>query len=174
MLTFRNTLFHLHRRIGVGHSAYEDGTVCFETPAYKIQTPGNHPEESIQHSEHGESLKSRSLFLRGFVLTRLENLQHVSKIRDSFRFNAIWHTRSLIARSVGYQHTVTSLFHQSRVWFDYVNGTITLVSFSTVLAFLINVTEKSTSPSVIQVKNRRKTISVEKKLAAIRQLKKKR
>jgi len=27
--------------------------------AYKIQTPGNYPEESRQHSEHGESLKSR-------------------------------------------------------------------------------------------------------------------
>ena len=27
--------------------------------AYKIQTPGNYPEESIQHSEHRESLKSR-------------------------------------------------------------------------------------------------------------------
>jgi hypothetical protein len=30
-----------------------------EKPAYKIQTPGNYPEESIQHSEHGASLKSR-------------------------------------------------------------------------------------------------------------------
>jgi len=30
-----------------------------ETSAYKIQTPGNYPEESIQHSDHGESLKSR-------------------------------------------------------------------------------------------------------------------
>jgi hypothetical protein len=28
--------------------AYEDGTVCSETSAYKIQTPGNYPEESIQ------------------------------------------------------------------------------------------------------------------------------
>jgi len=37
--------------------AYEDGTECFETSAYKIQTPGNYPEEGIQHSEHGESLK---------------------------------------------------------------------------------------------------------------------
>jgi len=27
--------------------------------AYKIQTPGNYPEENMQHSEHGESLKSR-------------------------------------------------------------------------------------------------------------------
>jgi hypothetical protein len=36
-------------------------TECSKTSAYKIQTPGNYPEESIQHSEHGESLKSRML-----------------------------------------------------------------------------------------------------------------
>jgi len=30
-----------------------------ETSAYKIQTPGNHPKESIKHSGQGESLKSR-------------------------------------------------------------------------------------------------------------------
>ena len=29
---------------------------CSETSVYKIQTPGNYPEESTQHSEHGESL----------------------------------------------------------------------------------------------------------------------
>jgi len=29
--------------------AYEDGTECSETSAYKIQTPGNYPEESIQY-----------------------------------------------------------------------------------------------------------------------------
>jgi hypothetical protein len=28
--------------------------------AYKIQTPGNYPEESIQNSEHGEGLKIRT------------------------------------------------------------------------------------------------------------------
>jgi hypothetical protein len=27
-------------------SAYEDGTECSETSKYKIQTPGNYPEES--------------------------------------------------------------------------------------------------------------------------------
>jgi hypothetical protein len=32
-----------------------------ETLAYKIQTPGNHQKEILQHSEHGESLKSRSI-----------------------------------------------------------------------------------------------------------------
>jgi hypothetical protein len=40
--------------------AYEDGTECSETSAYKIQTPGNYPEENIQHTKHGESLKSRT------------------------------------------------------------------------------------------------------------------
>jgi hypothetical protein len=34
-------------------------TECSETLAYKIQTPGNYPEETIQHSEQDESLKSR-------------------------------------------------------------------------------------------------------------------
>jgi len=34
---------------------------CSETSKYKIQTPGNYPEEIIQHSERGESLKSRRL-----------------------------------------------------------------------------------------------------------------
>jgi hypothetical protein len=33
-------------------------TECSETSAYKIQAPGNYPEESIHHSEHGDSLKS--------------------------------------------------------------------------------------------------------------------
>ena len=43
-------------------------TECSETSAYKIQTPGNYPEESIQHSEHGESLKSRVHILFYFIL----------------------------------------------------------------------------------------------------------
>jgi len=34
-------------------------TECSETSTCKIQMPGNYPEESIQYSEHGESLKSR-------------------------------------------------------------------------------------------------------------------
>jgi len=36
-------------------------TECSETSAYKIQTPGNYPEENIQHTEHGEILKSRKV-----------------------------------------------------------------------------------------------------------------
>jgi len=36
-------------------------TECSKTSAYEIQTPGNYPEENIQHTEHGESLKSRNV-----------------------------------------------------------------------------------------------------------------
>jgi len=35
-------------------------TKCSVTSAYKIKTPWNCPEESIQHPEHDESLKSRN------------------------------------------------------------------------------------------------------------------
>jgi hypothetical protein len=41
--------------------AHEDVTECSEMLAYKIQMPGNYPEESIHHSEYGKSLKSRKL-----------------------------------------------------------------------------------------------------------------
>jgi hypothetical protein len=50
MPTFRNTLFHLQPMM-------MEQTECFE--AYKIQTPGNYPEENVQLSEHDESLKLR-------------------------------------------------------------------------------------------------------------------
>jgi hypothetical protein len=47
---------------------------CPETSVYKLQTPGNHPEENIQHTEHGESLKSKSLKLfLSFNIISLKN-----------------------------------------------------------------------------------------------------
>jgi len=44
-------------------------TVCSETSAYKLQEPGNHLKESIQHSVHGESLKTGLLFFSVFSKT---------------------------------------------------------------------------------------------------------
>jgi len=38
-------------------------TECSETSTYKLQTPGNCQKESIQHSEHDESLKSKFVTL---------------------------------------------------------------------------------------------------------------
>jgi hypothetical protein len=43
--TFWSTLPHLHRRVGMKMEL----TVCSKTLAFKLQTPVNHPEESIQH-----------------------------------------------------------------------------------------------------------------------------
>jgi hypothetical protein len=42
-------------------------TVCSEMLEFKLQTPGNNPEESIRHSKHGESLKSRTLFMSALL-----------------------------------------------------------------------------------------------------------
>jgi hypothetical protein len=38
-------------------------TQCSETLEFKLQTPGNNPEESIRHSKHSESLKSTKTFV---------------------------------------------------------------------------------------------------------------
>jgi hypothetical protein len=69
-----------------------------KTSAYKIQMVGNYPEENIQHTEHGESLKSRIIlmfmdpcivddsvetptrcsFVIEFIIPKLLKAQHVS------------------------------------------------------------------------------------------------
>jgi hypothetical protein len=54
-------------------------TECSETSTYKIQAPGNYPEESIQPSEHGESLTSRKFEINDIlqdiiILKELKNL----------------------------------------------------------------------------------------------------
>jgi hypothetical protein len=43
-------LFHLHRQVGAYLPMKMEQTECSETSAYKIQTPGNYPEENIQHT----------------------------------------------------------------------------------------------------------------------------
>jgi len=52
-------LFHLHRQVGTYLPMKMEQTECSKTSAYKFQTPGNHPKESIQHSVHGESSNSK-------------------------------------------------------------------------------------------------------------------
>jgi len=102
-------LFHLHRRIGVelrilessgikrhgiskDHTAFTfratyppmktEQTQCSETSAYKIQTPGNYPEESVQHSEQGESLKSRTV--TGYLkISSHKSSIYISPIRET-------------------------------------------------------------------------------------------
>jgi hypothetical protein len=79
-------MFRLHRLVGVKilHT-YQlmkmEQTEFSETSAYKIQTPGNCPEESIQHSEHGVGLKSRNQLKFGAVKNAiLTALRYVNQI----------------------------------------------------------------------------------------------
>jgi len=80
-------------------------TDCSETSAHKTQTPGNYPEESIQHSEHGESLKSRIYIYihlltpwSGVFLEKLTGSQLVKK------FPAFYGTRRFITAITSARH----------------------------------------------------------------------
>jgi len=65
-------------------------TECSETPAYKIQTPGNYPEESIQHTEHGESLKSRTVTCSFSTLESLSIL-YLTLVRPKLEYGStVW------------------------------------------------------------------------------------
>jgi hypothetical protein len=117
-----------------------------------------------------------TLVLRDFALIPLENLHGFSNVCNIFRFNAIWHRRSVIAlvdlldnfqfhtfchirfvvtiiicsRLAGSDVTVT------RMGFLCYMHAAHLVFCSTALASLTNMSEKrkSASPGAIQVKNR--------------------
>jgi hypothetical protein len=69
-LYFKCRCFGTHCPIFIGRwvylPVYEDGTEWSEM-AFKLQMLVNHPEESILHSEHSESLKSRTKFM--FIFT---------------------------------------------------------------------------------------------------------
>jgi hypothetical protein len=58
-------------------------TVFPETLAYKNQTPVNHPEESIQHSEHREILKSR-IFYTGNKFITLSHETLISLVSSTY------------------------------------------------------------------------------------------
>jgi hypothetical protein len=87
MPTFRNTLFHLHRQVGMKnvelinfgvllrekvwphilHTYLPINTEqaeCSETSAYKIQTPGNYPEENMKHFSFNLNSSNKGTFTR--------------------------------------------------------------------------------------------------------------
>ena len=89
-------LFHLHKQVFACTRTYlpmkMEQTECSETSAYTIQTPGNYPEESIQHSEHGESLKSRMPFLSESLMleTLISNPSLVHCSQSVHDFEHLW------------------------------------------------------------------------------------
>ena len=58
-------------------------TECSETLAYKIQMPKNYPEENIQHTEHGESLK---LKIVGYIVSLLRTVSCCEPFMINYRF----------------------------------------------------------------------------------------
>ena len=50
--------------------AYEDGTECSETSAYKIRTPGNYPEEIIHHSDNSHVTNKTDASCRAITARR--------------------------------------------------------------------------------------------------------
>jgi hypothetical protein len=126
----------------------------------------------------GRSLLMRFL-LKRFRLKQLQNLYRSSNLCSNFRFNATWHTQPVVAlvlcrwlveSDVSVTLSVTCM-HWLCEWYNHAAHQ---VSSPTAIGFLINMSEKhiSTSPSAIQVENRRKTIHIEEKLHTISRLEK--
>jgi len=68
--------------------------------AYKIQTLGNYPEENIQHTEHGESLKSRTILsVRNCVAEDFVLLGYDAGSTDNW--NPSFQRRNLVSSSAG-------------------------------------------------------------------------
>ena len=118
----------------------------------------------------GRSRFMRFLFVQ-FASTELENSPHFF----NFRFDVIWYRWSVAAlifcrRLAESDVTVTPLLICMN-WLCWYNYMAPVVSSSTALAFLANMSEKhkSTSPSAIQVKKQWKTIGTDWKLDVISQ-----
>jgi hypothetical protein len=73
-------------------------TECSETSVCKIHTSGNYPEESIQHSEHGESLKSRILYEFHLFIFRLSS--EIFEEADTSMLYFLFFIKTFIIRNV--------------------------------------------------------------------------
>ena len=117
--------------------AYEYGTECSETSAYKIQTPGNYPKENIQHTEHGENLKSRSkimLLLNPLLYITTFGVQDCTSVIISYHTGRI-HIRVTDKRTVSLKRQYMAdigtrqwrLYHQRRRFLSFVFPQLTAV-----------------------------------------------
>ena len=73
--------FHLHRQVNevcyfIHLPMKMELIVSSETSVIRTQTPGNYPKRNKLHLEHGESLKTRILFI-SFTLTSFKEFKNV-------------------------------------------------------------------------------------------------
>jgi hypothetical protein len=76
-----NSVVHTYRTVKM------EQTQRSETLAFKLLSPGNHPKDSLQHSEYGERLKSCKCHVaqtnyvtvqtRGATVMRFRNLNNI-------------------------------------------------------------------------------------------------
>jgi hypothetical protein len=84
-------------------------TECSETSAHKIQTPGNYPEENIQHTEHGESLKSKILQLLGPTVKNFQTFQQRCNNSEPLWYVCCESCRPVVSWIVKtFQHTLSN------------------------------------------------------------------
>jgi len=82
-------------------------TGCSKMIAHKIHSPGNHPKERIQHSQHGKSLKSRITMLLSDVKT--SNKQYTADMMQDANFCPIYNKLKICYEPL--LHTSTSVFN---------------------------------------------------------------
>jgi len=88
---------------------------CSETLAHKIQTPPNYPEESTQHSEHGESLKSR-ISIRIFVCMCRRGNNHSSNATARKTSSNSHYTMKYSAEIVSLKWSDSEIQRQRNCW----------------------------------------------------------
>ena len=104
-------LFHLQRldmKCEVLHTSYPafeqmEQIKCSETSAFNNQMPGKYPKDYTRYSKHGESLKSRILFLVSLCEFR------VTCSKRSQTFSDLWNKNELMSLFQFYSYIAGSL-----------------------------------------------------------------
>jgi hypothetical protein len=102
MPTFRNTLFHLQRRVGMKMEQ-----CVLKCRHIKFRHSGNYPEESIQHPEHGK-IWNEELFI--YLLTPCSGVLLEKLIRSQLvkKFPAFYWTRRFVTAFTSARHLCLS------------------------------------------------------------------
>jgi len=108
-------LFHLHRQVGTYLPMKMEQIYCSKTSVYKIQTPENYPEESIQHSQNLLPLLSLKFALI-IVKNRAGQLQPTKWPHHSPRTHLrATHVYTHIKEGGGTEFTRTPLFTNNKL-----------------------------------------------------------
>jgi hypothetical protein len=101
-------------------------TVCSETSAFNIQTPGKYPDENIPYLQHCESLKTTINCIARRKVIHLSSVQYhiylhaVEQILHYYQ-NIIQNEDEIIFYSVRYLYVICTLHSGGRCRADYIS-----------------------------------------------------